>query len=57
MNCDNGFDLIISVVFAVSPQLGGLVPKYQDHVIPFFPGEGESLPYFHLRALTIRSEL
>ena len=41
----------------MSPQLGGLGPKSQDLVIPFRLGEGEPLPYFHLRALAIRSEL
>ena len=27
MNNDNGFDLIISLVFAINPQLGGLEVK------------------------------
>ena len=40
MYCDNGFELLIVVVFFISPQLGGLVPKSQDLVIPFNPGEG-----------------
>ena len=35
MNNDNSFYLIIYVVFAMSPQLGGLGPKYQDLVIYF----------------------
>ena len=39
MHNDNGFYLLISVVFAMSPQLGGLGTKYQDLVIPFFLGE------------------
>ena len=33
MNNDNGFDLIIAVVFAISTQLGGFGPKSQDLVI------------------------
>ena len=57
MNFDNGFELLISVVFAMSTQLGRLGPKYQYLVIPFHLGGGEPLPYFHLRALTIRIEL
>ena len=53
----NGFYLLITIVFALSPQLGGLGPKYQDLFIPFHLGEGKTLPDFHLRDLTIRSEL
>ena len=41
----------------MSSQLGGLGTKYQDLAIPLLLGELETLPYFHLRALTIRSEL
>ena len=40
MNFDNGFDLIIAVVFVMSPQLGGLGPKSQDLVAIFSLGEG-----------------
>ena len=57
MHYDNGFETLIVVAFAIIPQLGGLGPKSQDLVIPFRLGEGEPLPYFHLRALAIRSEL
>ena len=57
MHCDNGFELLIYVVFAMSLQLVGLGPKAQDLVIPFCLGEGETLPDYHLRALKIRSEL
>ena len=57
MHYENGFELLIDVVFAMSPQLGGLGPKYQDLTIPFRLGEGEPLSYFHLKALEIRSEL
>ena len=49
MNNDNGFDLIIVVVFAMIPQLGGLGPKSKDLVIYFHLGEGDSLPKLHLR--------
>ena len=57
INNYNRFDLLIAFVFYMSPQLGGLELKAQDLVIPFHLGEGETLPEFHLRALTIRSEL
>ena len=57
MNNDNGFDLIIAVVFVMSPQQVGLGPKAQYVVIPFRLGEVETLPEFHLRSLTVRSEL
>ena len=33
MNNDNYFELIISFLFAMSPQLGGIGPKSQDPVI------------------------
>ena len=56
MNNDNGFYLLIDVVFSVSPQLGGLVTKDQDLVISFRLGEGETISQFHLRALQIISE-
>ena len=39
------------------PQLGWLVPKYQDLVIPFRICEEEPLSDFHLIDLAIRSEL
>ena len=35
MHNKNGFDLLIAVVLAMNPQLGGLEPKSQDLVIPF----------------------
>ena len=57
MHYENIFELIISVLFSIIPQIGGLGPKYQDFVIPFRLGEGEPLPYFHLVSLAIRSEL
>ena len=57
MQYENGFELLIEVVFTMIPQLGGLGPKYQDLFIPFHLGEGKTLPDFHLRDLTIRSEL
>ena len=57
MNYDNGFKLLISVVFAMSHQLGVLGPKSQDLMIPFCLGEGKPLPYFHLRALITRNLL
>ena len=43
MHYANGFELLIEVIFTMSPQLGVLGPKYQDLVIPFRFGEGEPL--------------
>ena len=57
MNNDNGFDLLIAVVFAMSPQLGLLGPKAQDLVISFRLGEGETLAQLHLRYIQIRDEI
>ena len=57
MHYGNGFELLIAVVFAMSPQLGGLVTKAKDLVIYFRPGGVEPLQYFLFRALAIRSEL
>ena len=57
MKYDNVFELLIEVVFAMSPQLVGLGTKSQYLVIPFRLGEGEPLSDFHLRYLAIRSEL
>ena len=54
---DNGFELLIAVVFAIISHLVGLGTKAQDLVIPFYLGEGEPLSDFHLRTLAIRSEL
>ena len=56
MNNDNGFDLLIDVVFGMGTQIGRIVPKHQDLVISFSLGEGENIPKFHLRALQIRGE-
>ena len=57
MQYDNGYELLITVFFSVSPQLGVLGTKSQDLVIPFRLGEEEPLPDFHIKALSIRSEL
>ena len=57
MHYDNLFELIIAVVFAMSPELVELGPKSQDLVIPFRLGEGEPLPDFHRRALAIGSDI
>ena len=56
MNIDNGFDLIIAIVFGLSPQLGVIGPKSQDLVIYSRLGEGGTIPQFHFRALQTRSE-
>ena len=57
MHYDNGFEILITVVFVMSPQLGVLGPKAQDLLIPFRIGEGEPLSDFHLIALAIINEL
>ena len=57
MYYDNGFELLVVIVFSMIPQLGVSGPKSQDLAIPFFLGEVKYLPYFLLRALEIRSEL
>ena len=57
MHYENVFELLIAVVFYMSPQIWVIGPKAQYLVIPFWLGEGKSLPYFLLRALAIRSEL
>ena len=51
MNIDNISDLFVAVVFAMSPQLGGLGPDAQDFVISFFLCEGETPPQLYLKAL------
>ena len=44
MNNDNGFDLLIAVVFDMSTQIVGIGTKAQDIVISFRLGEGEDIP-------------
>ena len=44
MNNNNGFDIIIDVLFVISPQPVVRGPKSQDLVVPFRLGEGENLP-------------
>ena len=57
MNNDNIFNLLLAFFFAVSPQLGVIGLKYQDLVISFWLGEGETLKQLRLRSLQIRSEI
>ena len=57
MHYNDGLKPLITFVFYMFPQLVVFLPKAQDLVIPFRLGEGENLPYFHLRALVIISEL
>ena len=57
MNNNNVFNLLIDVVFSISPKLGGLVTKAQDLLISFRLGEEENIPQFHLKALRISSEI
>ena len=42
MHYDNGFELIIAIDFSMIPQLRGIRAKYQDLMILFRLGEGES---------------
>ena len=44
----------MAVVFAMSTQLGGIGPKYQDLVTLFQILNSEPLPAFHLQALQAR---
>ena len=48
MNNDNGFDILVAVVFGVITQLGGIGTKAQYPITSFNLTEGESLPDFHL---------
>ena len=57
INNDNGFDLLIAVVFGMSSQRVVLGTKYQDLVISVCLVEGETFPQLHLRAFQIRSEI
>ena len=57
MNIDNGFDIIVAVVFDMITQLEVLGPKSQDLVILFWLGEGEYLPELHLQYLQPRREI
>ena len=57
MNNNNGFDPLIYVIFAMSPQLGVLRPKAQDIMILFRLSEVETIPKFNLRALQIISKI
>ena len=51
MNIDNGFDLLVTVLFSICPQLGGLVPKAHYLVISFCLGKGEPLAKLYLMSL------
>ena len=55
MNIDNVFDLIFDVVFFMSPQLGGILPKDQDLVLSICLCEGVTLQKLHLRSLQVKS--
>ena len=56
MNNDNGFDLLIAVVFSMNTQLEGLGPRSQELFIYFRLVEIETLPQYHLRDFCIRSK-
>ena len=57
MHYDNGFELLIALIFNVISQLGGLGPKSKDLVIPFCLGKLESLTEFHLISIAIKSDI
>ena len=57
MNDDNGFGLLIYVVFSMSPQLGGIVTKSSRPCDILSPWEGETLPQLHLRSLQIINKI
>ena len=48
MNFYNGFDLIVAVVFDMSPQFGVLEPKAKELLIYFFIGKGGNSHNFTL---------
>ena len=50
MNNENGFDLLIYVIFSISPHL----PKYQDPVFSFYLCDRETSPQLHIIALKTR---
>ena len=54
MDIDNGFELIVVVVFAMINELRGLGLKDQDLVISFGFDKVEYLSQFHLRYLQAR---
>ena len=51
MNNDNIFDLLVAVVFSISPQLGGIESNSKFRVASFQLIGGELLPEFHLQDL------
>ena len=44
----------MDVLFTISPQIRGIVPKAQDLVISFCLGEWELLPEFDIKAIQVR---
>ena len=56
MNPDNGFNLLVALVFVMIPQNGNLWTKYQDLVIPFCFIERKTVPQLYIRALQEISE-
>ena len=56
MDNENGFDLLIYIVFDMTTQLRGLVPKAKYIVISFSLGEEETIKKLHLSDLQIISE-
>ena len=51
---DKLFDILVSIFFSMSHQLGSIGTKAQNLVAPFQLTEGESLPNFHLQYLQVR---
>ena len=57
MNIDNRFNLLDTVLFDTSIQIGGLGPKDQYLLVSFCLGIGGNLPQLHLRDLQARGEI
>ena len=57
MNLDNLFDLLVAVVFSMSPQIGVIRPKHQDLLVYYLLGEVETLSQSYQRKLQGTSKL
>ena len=55
MHIENAFDLHVTILFSIIPQLGVIGSKSQDFLISFCLGKVESLPKFRLRDIQERS--
>ena len=57
MTMEKLYDLLVAIVFAILPQIGGLV--HNTHNIVTYPSvkTDETLPEYHLYGLQSRSEI